>query len=165
MWRLGHALRDGGCGVSRTIAVADIGGTHARFALAEIEGGRVVSLGEPITLKTADHASFQIAWQQFGKFAGAELPDALAMAFAGPVGAEVLQLTISPWAIRPFLLKERLGIAQYKIVNDVGAVAHAVGHFAPGDFDHLSGPEGPLPDEGVTSVIGPGTGLGVAQLL
>ena len=25
-------------------AVADVGGTHARFALAEIEGGRVISL-------------------------------------------------------------------------------------------------------------------------
>ena len=51
----------------RQIAVADIGGTHARFALAEIEAGRVVSLGEPMTLKTADHASFQLAWQDFGR--------------------------------------------------------------------------------------------------
>ena len=53
--------------MSRTIAVADIGGTHARFALAEVADGRVVSLGEPVTLKTADHASFQTAWQEFGR--------------------------------------------------------------------------------------------------
>jgi glucokinase len=33
----------------RQIAVADVGGTHARFALADIEGGTVVSLGEPET--------------------------------------------------------------------------------------------------------------------
>ena len=32
----------------RQIAVADIGGTHARFALAEIDGGRVTSLDEPL---------------------------------------------------------------------------------------------------------------------
>jgi glucokinase len=151
--------------MSRTIAVADIGGTHARFALAEVAGGRVVSLGEPVTLQTADHASFQTAWQEFGRVAGIDLPDALGMAFAGPVGGEVLKLTNNPWVIRPFLMRERLGVRQYKIVNDFGAVAHAVAQFGPEHFDHLCGPGGPMPETGVTSVIGPGTGLGVAQLL
>ena len=151
--------------MTRTIAVADIGGTHARFALAEVADGRVVSLGEPVTLKTADHASFQIAWQEFGRVAGIDLPEALGMAFAGPVGGDILKLTNNPWVIRPFLMKERLGVINYKIVNDFGAVAHAVAQFGPEDFDHLCGPEGPMPEHGVTSVIGPGTGLGVAQLL
>jgi len=149
----------------RTIAVADIGGTHARFALAEIEAGRVASLGNPVTLKTADHASFQTAWQEFGRMVGANLPDALGMAFAGPVGGEVLKLTNNPWVIRPALMEERLGVTQYKIVNDFGAVAHAVAQFGNQHFEHICGPEGPLPEQGVTTVVGPGTGLGVAQLL
>jgi glucokinase len=34
------------------IIVADIGGTHARFALAEIDKRGVVALGDPVTLKT-----------------------------------------------------------------------------------------------------------------
>ena len=34
--------------MSRTIAVADIGGTHARFALAEVEAGRIISIGQPV---------------------------------------------------------------------------------------------------------------------
>ena len=151
--------------MSRTIAVADIGGTHARFALAEVADGRVVSLGEPVTLKTADHPSFQSAWQEFGRVAGRDLPDALGMAFAGPVAGDVLKLTNNPWVIRPFLLKERLGVHQHKIVNDFGAVAHAVAQFGPEHFDQLCGLEGPMPETGVTSVIGPGTGLGVAQLM
>jgi glucokinase len=151
--------------MSRTIAVTDIGGTHARFALAEVANGRVVSLGEPVTLRTADHASFQIAWQEFGRVAGIALPDALGMAFAGPVGGDVLKLTNNPWVIRPFLMKERLGVRQYSIVNDFGAVAHAVAQFGPEHFEHLCGPQGPMPEAGVTSVVGPGTGLGVAQLL
>ena len=151
--------------MSRTIAVADIGGTHARFALAEVEKGRVVSLGEPVTLKTADHASFQTAWQEFGRATGVELPDALGMAFAGPVGGEVLKLTNNPWVIRPALMEERLGVTRYRIVNDFGAVAHAVAQFDDAHFDHLCGPEGAMPSTGVTSIIGPGTGLGVAQLL
>ena len=48
----------------RLVAV-DIGGTHARFAIAEVAGGKVVALGEAVTLKTAEHASFQLAWQEF----------------------------------------------------------------------------------------------------
>ncbi|MCF2515959.1 glucokinase [Sphingomonas sp. G124] len=149
----------------RSIVAADVGGTHARFALAEIEAGRVARLGEPVTLKTADHASFEDAWQEFGRALGARLPDALGMAFAGPVGDGALKLTNSPWVIRPALLEERLGITQFKIVNDFGAVAHAVAQFEDQQFTHVCGPEGPLPKQGVTSVVGPGTGLGVAQLL
>jgi glucokinase len=47
------------------VVSADIGGTHARFAIAEVENGRVVSLGEAVTLKTSEYASLQTAWQAF----------------------------------------------------------------------------------------------------
>jgi glucokinase len=149
----------------RQVAVADVGGTHARFALAEVEGGRVVSLGEPVTLKTADHGSFQLAWEEFGRRAGIKLPKNLAIAFAGPVGGEVLKLTNNPWVIRPSLIKERLGVDDYVIVNDFGAVGYAVATLGDEHFEHLCGPKRPLPDEGVISIVGPGTGLGVAALL
>jgi len=149
----------------RQIAVADVGGTHARFALAEIGGGRVVSLGEPVTLKTAEHGSFQLAWQEFGRRAGIDLPSELALSFAGPVGGDVLKLTNNPWVIRPALMKERLGVDRYTIVNDFGAVAYAVATLPDEHFRHLCGPDRPLPKEGVTSIVGPGTGLGIAALL
>jgi glucokinase len=107
----------------RKIAVADVGGTHARFALAEIDGPRVSSLGEPVTL------------------------------------------TNNPWVIRPALIKERLRVDQYTIVNDFGAVAYAVATLGEDHFRYICGPEGVLPREGVISIVGPGTGLGVAALL
>lgn len=151
--------------MSQTIAVGDIGGTHARFALAEIEAGRVVSLGEAVMLRTSDHASFQTAWQEFGRQLGRDLPRSLGVAFAGPVGGDVLKLTNNPWVIRPSLLEEKLGVTRFTIVNDFGAVAHAVAQFDASSFEHLCGPEGPSPDAGVISIVGPGTGLGVAQLL
>lgn len=148
----------------RQIAVADIGGTHARFALAEIEAGSVVSLSEPTTLKTTAYASFQLAWQDFGQTVG-NMPSELAIAFAGPVDGELLKLTNSPWVIRPYLLKERLGVERFTIVNDFGAVAHAVATLGDEHFRHVCGPDRPLPDEGMISIVGPGTGLGVAALL
>lgn len=149
----------------RQVAVADVGGTHARFALATVEGGKVVSLDEPVTLKTAEHGSFQLAWEEFGRRAGIDLPKNLAIAFAGPVGGEVLKLTNNPWVIRPSLIKERLGVDDYVIVNDFGAVGYAVATLGDEHFEHLCGPKRPLPDEGVISIVGPGTGLGVAALL
>ena len=151
--------------MTRQIAVADVGGTHARFALADLEGGRVVALGEPVTLKTNEHGSFQLAWQEFGRRSGIDLPNELAIAFAGPVGGEMLKLTNNPWVIRPALIKERLGVDRYTIVNDFGAVAHAVATLGDDNFRHICGPERPLPQEGVISIVGPGTGLGVAALL
>ena len=149
----------------RTIVAADIGGTHARFALAQIGDGHVVSLGEVVKLRTADHASFQTAWEEFQRRVGADLPNELAMAFAGPVGGEILKLTNNPWVIRKALMKERLGVDRYTIVNDFGAVAHAVATLGPESFSHLCGPDQPLPNRGMITVVGPGTGLGVAALL
>lgn len=149
----------------RQIAVADVGGTHARFAIAEIDGGRVLSLGNAVKLQTSEHGSFQLAWQEFGRREGIDLPHELALSFAGPVGGEVLKLTNNPWVIRPSLMKQRLDVDRFTIVNDFGAVGHAVATLPDGDFRHLCGPDKPLPREGVISIVGPGTGLGVAALL
>ena len=149
----------------RQIAVADVGGTHARFALAEIDNGRVVSVGEPVKLHTSEHGSFQLAWQEFGRRKGIELPAELAIAFAGPVGGDVLKLTNNPWVIRRYLMKERLGVDRFTIVNDFGTVAHAVANLPDEEFWRICGPDVPLPEEGVVSIVGPGTGLGVAALL
>jgi glucokinase len=133
--------------------------------MATVEGGRVVALGEPVTLKTGEHASFQTAWEEFGRREGVALPKELAIAFAGPVGGDTLKLTNNPWVIRPALIKERLGVDHYTIVNDFGAVAYAVATLDHDHFRHICGPDRPLPDEGVISIVGPGTGLGVAALL
>ena len=150
--------------MSEVVAV-DIGGTHARFAIAEVEDGRVVSLGSECTLKTAEHASFQIAWEDFGSWLGRPLPSAAAVALAGPVQGEVLKLTNNPWVIRPASLPDLLGVDRYSLVNDFAAIAHAVAQLDDSRFNHLCGQERPLSDEGVISIVGPGTGLGVAQLL
>ncbi|HEX8469275.1 MAG TPA: glucokinase [Allosphingosinicella sp.] len=147
------------------IVAVDIGGTHARFALAEVAGGRVVRLGDVCTLKTAEYASLQEAWEAFGAAAGRPLPGSAGIAVAGPVHGEVLKLTNNPWVIRPASIPSGLGAERYTLVNDFGAVAHAVAQLGDEHFTHLCGPERPLPEDGVISIVGPGTGLGVAQLL
>lgn len=147
------------------IAVADIGGTHTRFALADVAEGRVISVGEPLTLRTADFDCFEGAWAEFGRSMGAELPETLSIAFAGSTDGATLKLTNSRWVIRPESMAANLGLSEVRIINDFGAVAHAVAQFGPEQFEHCCGPEVPIPGKGVVTIIGPGTGLGVAQLL
>ena len=147
------------------IVSVDIGGTHARFAIAEVQGGRVATLGEPETLKVAEHASLQTAWQAYAARVGRDLPPAAAFSIASPIGGEVIRLTNNPWVIRPALIPSRLGAERYVVVNDFVAVGHAVAQLPPAAFEHLCGPDTDLPSEGVLTVCGPGTGLGVAQLL
>ncbi|MBB3346426.1 MULTISPECIES: glucokinase [unclassified Sphingomonas] len=146
------------------IVSVDIGGTHARFAIAEVDNGRVQSLGEPVTLKTAEHASLQTAYEAFRARQGGTLPPAAAIAVASPITGDVIRLTNNPWVIRPSLIPERLGAEQWTIINDFGAIGHAVAQLPDEDFEHLCGPATPLPGDGVTTVCGPGTGLGVAQV-
>jgi glucokinase len=145
------------------IVAVDIGGTHARFALAEVDGGRVITLGEAVTLKTSEHASFQTAWEDFGR-AVPSMPRAVAIAIAGPVKGDVIKFTNNPWIIRPALIGEKLGVDRFVLVNDFEAIGHAVAQASPHDFLHLTGPNMPLPDAGTISIIGPGTGLGVAHI-
>jgi glucokinase len=146
------------------VVTVDIGGTHARFAVAEVAEGRVVSISEPVTQKVAEHPSLQLAWQAFGETLGRPLPKAAAIAVASPVGGEVIKLTNNPWIIRPALIPERLGADTWTMVNDFAAIGHAVAQLGDADFLHLCGPEMPLPDRGSITVCGPGTGLGVAQV-
>ncbi len=146
------------------VVAVDIGGTHARFAIAEVEGGRVRALGEPTTLKTAEHASLQTAYEAFRKRMGGTLPNAAAIGVASPITGDVIRMTNNPWVIRPSLIPERLGAETWTIINDFGAIGHAVAQLPDADFEHLCGPDIPLPAQGVTTVCGPGTGLGVAQV-
>lgn len=153
----------------RDLVVADIGGTHARFAIASIACGGAISLDAPETLRIADYASFQTAWEAFRERKGGRLPQAVSLAIAATVGAPgslapVIRFTNNPWIIRPALIPDKLGVERFTLVNDFAAVAHAVAHADDSQFLHLAGPDAPLGREGTISVIGPGTGLGVAHL-
>ena len=148
----------------RQLVAVDIGGTHARFAIATIAGDGAISLDEPETLHTEDHVSFQTAWEDYRDRKGGHLPDAVSFAIAGREVGEVIRFTNNPWVIRRGLVRDKLGVTDFSLVNDFGAVAHAVAQAPDDQFLHLAGPEKPLAEEGTLSILGPGTGLGVAHL-
>lgn len=146
------------------IVTVDIGGTHARFAIATINGDKCVGLGEVLTLQTADFISFQAVWNEFSRQNGRALPRKVAIAIAGPVAGEVIAFTNNPWVIRPASVGQELDVDDLLIINDFEAVGHAVAQAAPAYFEHLCGPDVAFPIMGLTSILGPGTGLGAAFL-
>lgn len=151
-------------GEKTEIVAVDIGGTHARFAIASVEADGAIELGEPTTLHTDDHVSFQTAWEDYRDRMGGSLPENVSLAIAGPITGDVIRFTNNPWIIRPALVNEKLGTSRFSIVNDFEAVAYAVARLPDEHFVHLAGPDQPLAPTGTLSVIGPGTGLGVAHL-
>ncbi|MEO5809286.1 MAG: glucokinase [Sphingomicrobium sp.] len=147
------------------LVVADIGGTHARFALARIEGSQVIELDDPVVLRTSAYTGIVPAWAEFASRIAAPLPRSAALAVAAPIDGSKIKMTNSGWVIRPALLDSELGLDRHLLINDFTAVGHAVAAAAVGQFAHIAGPDVPLPVDGAISIVGPGTGLGVALLL
>ncbi|HWA89464.1 MAG TPA: glucokinase [Rhizomicrobium sp.] len=147
------------------IVTADIGGTHARFALADIADDGRIALHSVVAQKTSQHASLHMAWQAFADSVGRDLPRRAAIAVACPVDADVLQLTNNPWMIRPARLSSELALDEVMLCNDIGAVAHSLSHLPDSAMCHVCGPDTALPRRGSISVLGAGTGLGAALVL
>lgn len=150
------------------IIAADIGGTNARFARASLDDRGVPTLGTVRKYKVADYPSLQACWAAFAEDEAAsgagDLPDAVSIAFATAIGRDVIKLTNSSWVVRADTLAEDLGVRTVKLVNDFEAVAHAVSRLPDENLPLLFGEDRPFPRDGGVTILGPGTGLGVAMI-
>ena len=144
------------------LVALDVGGTHARFARATVHNG-TIELGEPVTLNTSDYASLQTAWEEFERVDSGPIPRAASIAIAAPIVGDTIRMTNNSWIFRTDAIDEQLGLDAVTLINDFGAVAHAVARTPDDQLIHIAGPDKPLPQRGTISVIGPGTGLGVAH--
>ena len=146
------------------IIAADIGGTNARFARAKLDARGVPTLGRVRKYKVADYPSLQACWAAFVADEGGDLPTSASIAFATAIGREVIKLTNSAWVIRPDTLDDELGLKHLRLVNDFEAVAHAVARLPQDNLPLLFGEDRPFPRDGGVTILGPGTGLGVAMI-
>lgn len=147
--------------MSAAILVGDIGGTFARFARAAPDG----ALAEAHILPIADHATIDAALARYGALTGTALPAHASFAVACPVEGDAIHFTNNAWSFSTAELAARQGFARLQVLNDFEAVAHAVTALDDTQFGFVCGPSGPLPRNGVVTVLGPGTGLGVALAL
>jgi len=146
------------------LLVGDIGGTNARFALADPHRP-AYRAAEKFTC--ADFATAEDAIQAFLEGQGAGRPDHLCLAAAGPVVDGVVRLTNNHWTLSSERLGARFGARSARLLNDFEAIAYALPFLEEADLRPV-GPPGPTPDpEGRfnLAVLGPGTGLGMAGLI
>lgn len=149
------------------VVVADIGGTHARFAIAKFDDGKIKSLSHEAKLKTADYATLALAWHayvdQIEIESESKMPRRTSIAIAGPVDQENIKFTNNSWVINRSNLAKEINVDDFILLNDFEAVAHTVAVLGDDYFSHVCGPKQAV-GAGVTTIIGPGTGLGVAHL-
>lgn len=141
--------------------IADIGGTNARFALCDKNGG----ISDFHALLCADYPTLFDAIQDYLKkidYKGAPLKTG-AIAIACPVLDDTVSMTNCDWSFSISELKSRLGFETLPVVNDFVAQALAVPYLKDGEKVKIGGGES-TPDFPI-AVIGPGTGLGVSILV
>jgi glucokinase len=140
--------------------VADVGGTHARFALVDRGSGALYDIR---TLVNAEHESLEAAVRSFLAAVGTEEISAAAIAMAGPVHSEGAQLTNGAWGFRRDALSRRLGVRFLSVLNDFEALALSLPEIPAAGLEQIGG--GPPKDKGVKIVLGPGTGFGGSVLV
>jgi glucokinase len=153
-----------------TVLVADIGGTFARFALAR--DGALVT--EPVRIERASFADLPQACLRFLAQPGTVPIDGAAIAAAGQVHGDRIEMTNASWAIDARELERALGLPHGRVLvlNDFGALAWALPTLSHDELVPLGsagtvetpGRTEPLP-EGNRVIVGPGTGLGVAAAI
>ena len=148
------------------VLAADIGGTHATFALAEItnEGPRIITED---SLASREFQNFAPLLQQF-----LDRPDvkparehiaASCFAVAGPVKDNAAVLTNLGWQVEGDAVSEQFKLPKVTLINDFQAAGLGVSYLPTASFTTLQAAEA---DEQAPSIIvGAGTGLGVCMIV
>jgi glucokinase len=141
------------------VAVVDVGGTNARFALKPAPDA---PLGAAVHLKTHDYPGLVEAAEAAVASLGAR-PRSILVCGAGPVDGRKLKLTNAPWTMDGPETARRLGLAQGLLFNDFEAQALSLPTIPQG-WARPIGPVGFGPS-GPQVILGPGTGLGIGALV
>ena len=145
--------------------VADIGGTHARFALCANDGineesARVLFVRDYPTIGDAMRAYAQLVGKTFGS--QGDIHEA-GLAIACPVESDHIAMTNHHWEFSRRALQQDLGLDVLVVANDFAAQAAALVDL-PDDQLVVLKPGHAVPGC-ARAVLGPGSGLGCAALI
>jgi glucokinase len=142
-----------------TVLLADIGGTHARFARADGRG-----IHDAQVFRAADYPSLAAAARAYLQKSGPAPARAVFSVAATLDGTGRIAFVNHPaWDTDRAALCRDLDIDDIRLLNDFEALAHAVPHLAPDALHTLQ--ENPPVNDGPVALLGPGTGLGMAVLV
>lgn len=149
---------------TKPVLVADIGGTNARFALAQPGETKPDA---PTVLMTALYPTLEDALKTFLDQSGNQDIGGVAICAAGPVQASgrdaFIEMTNCPWVVSAEAIASATDVDAPILVNDFTAVAVSLPHLGDDDVVQIGGSKR---QEGTPiGVLGPGTGLGVSGLV
>jgi glucokinase len=140
--------------------LADIGGTHARFAWQARPGG---PLTDARTLPCGSHATLLDALRAWLGATGRSAPPAASIAIATAVVGDRVAMTNHPWTFSIRALKQAVGFERLLVINDFTALALSLPALQADEVRQVGGSDA-VPGAAI-GLIGPGTGLGVSGLL
>jgi glucokinase len=148
---------------SGPLLIADIGGTNARFALANTDK---VGFDSPMTLKCADFSTSVEAIHHYLEAVSAPAPAAICLAAAGPLIDEAVKVTNNHWTLSAMAMREDLGVDRVRLMNDFEAVAWSVPFIDDRYLESVGqASQKSLPTQTFNvAIVGPGTGLGTGGL-
>lgn len=154
---------------AQRVLLADIGGTNARFALADTAVASPLVVDSVREYAVADFPSLPDAAARYLRDTGAAANRAV-IAVAGRVDGDEARITNFPWVISIRRTCEALRLDGMRLVNDFTAQSMAVLALQPDDVVSIGGTpwparRGEAGNDRTFAVIGPGTGLGVGGLL
>lgn len=143
------------------VVAGDIGGTHARLAIVDINATRVRILRER-QYASRDFPSLAPIVRDF--LAGAAEPVVrAAFGIAGPVADGRSATPNLPWTLDERQLAQVTGIEGTRLLNDLDAIARGIARLDSRDLITLQA--GAPAAHGVMALIGAGTGLGEAFVI
>lgn len=142
-----------------TVLAGDIGATKTNLALYEFDRGEAAVLRNA-QYKSADFKNATDVLRQF--LPGEKKPDMISLGVAGPVINKKATITNLHWEIDSQAIREKCGVEQVELINDLEATAYGLAGLIPADMVELQ--EGDKSINGNMAVLAPGTGLGEAGL-
>jgi glucokinase len=143
--------------------VADIGGTNLRIGILNTDG-----VADDLTVyQCAEYSGLaEIVNHYLERFVTKESQKSTinaCFAIACPVENDLINMTNLPWKFSKKELKAELGLARLDFINDYTAIAHAVPFLTDSQKVQVGG--GQVVANKPISICGPGTGLGVANVV
>jgi len=144
--------------------VADIGGTHARYAVVERDRGTgAYQVIGAMKLETGAFGGMQECLDAFLGAVPGPRPEMAGIAVAGPTEGDHVRLTNLNWEFSVSGLKKHFGLSRLKVVNDFAAFLMGVTIL---DREHVRQVKAGVPRQNcAVAAVGPGTGLGIASIV
>lgn len=142
--------------------VADIGGTNARFALAQ-QHQNGYRLSQLKVFAGVDYPTLTAALEAYSASLDSPLPDHACIAIAGPVAGDKVSLSNMHWEFSISDLQKHFDFKQLQVINDFSAQACSMLLLQTEDLITIK--SGQAIDGAAKVILGPGTGLGVAALV